>query len=626
MGFTAKKGIFNTRYFGTDRGDLGFFPDSPKNAPKKEGKIRIFGRGGNDNMILTGGYVYRLRGGSGNDIVTIPDSSTLYRSRISLDWGHDKATLNDVWRTTIKGRDGNDTIVTGVLQDRSVLNGNSDHDYLEVSGLKRRSRLYGGGGNDKLFISGDAWNSITNGNVGDDIITLRDGLYNQGHIINGNKGNDTIIVQRISRFDDSKIHGGRGSDLINASISVEGIRAWGDEGNDTLRGGSGNDYLSGGDNADAIHGGLGNDILEGGSGDDTFTFASTAEATGDTLDGGESSEGIGDTVIITGNLSLVGIVNSTLGLSGKIENVKVNGAFQTTFLGSQLTNQTINFNDNGSGNAHLDINVDSADAVDFTRLTFNAISGTAFSSGNDVVDIVMTNAAANANITGTSISDTIQGNNGNDTLNGGAGNDTLNGGAGNDTFAGGLGIDNIDMGNNVDQLNTSPNNLSANRDIITNFTVNTDILGLSAGLTTDDTAIGAQATTERETAAAANEPGSAYDLGALTTANTNSLDFVTLSLTTQTNRELNSIDANTLDGTKLLGVLVNAGAGNSASGIKMDNAGDSLYIATTNAGGDGFLYLADSGADDLATASEISLVGYFIGSDLSQLNSAVVIA
>jgi hypothetical protein len=53
----------------------------------------------------------------------------------------------------------------------------------------------------------------------------------------------------------------------------------------------------------------------------------------------------------------------------------------------------------------------------------------------------------------------------------------------------------------------------------------------------------------------------------------------------------------------------------------MDNVGDSLYLAAYQ-GGTGYLYIANAGADNIATADEITLVGTFTATALNTVVAA----
>lgn len=94
--------------------------------------------------------------------------------------------------------------------------------------------------------------------------------------------------------------GDSGNDLMDASsLSAIGISLNGDDGLDSLFGGSASDLLSGGNDADTIHGGLGNDVLNGGDGADLIfgeypdadDRTTSAESLGrDTIDAGDGND------------------------------------------------------------------------------------------------------------------------------------------------------------------------------------------------------------------------------------------------------------------------------------------------------------------------------------------------
>ena len=78
-------------------------------------------------------------------------------------------------------------------------------------------------------------------------------------------------------------HGGLGNDQIDASAVNIPVELWGDEGNDTLTGGSVADLLHGGAGNDTIQGGTGPDQIFGDDGDDTLQGGDDNDA----IDGGE---------------------------------------------------------------------------------------------------------------------------------------------------------------------------------------------------------------------------------------------------------------------------------------------------------------------------------------------------
>ena len=101
----------------------------------------------------------------------------------------------------------------------------------------------------------------------------------------------------------------------------------------------------------------------------------------------------------------------------------------------------------------------------------------------------------NFSITGTAGADTITSGDGADTILGGTGADSIVAGGGNDVVTGGAGIDTINIGTGTAH---HPTATAANRDVVTGFTVGTDVLGLVAALTSDSTDAGDAAVVEAE--------------------------------------------------------------------------------------------------------------------------------
>jgi Ca2+-binding RTX toxin-like protein len=82
-------------------------------------------------------------------------------------------------------------------------------------------------------------------------------------------------------------HGYDGNDTFENDTAIPAT-AFGDNGNDVLRGGAGNDYLNGGPGDDSLDGRGGDDTLFGGTGNDTYPglfIALETEASGWRLKG-----------------------------------------------------------------------------------------------------------------------------------------------------------------------------------------------------------------------------------------------------------------------------------------------------------------------------------------------------
>ena len=86
-------------------------------------------------------------------------------------------------------------------------------------------------------------------------------------MVAGGQANDTIVLTNVSTW----ANGDDGDDSITGGTAVDYLL--GGNGNDTLRGGGGVDTLLGGNGNDLLIGGLLNDILTGGAGADAFRWS-----------------------------------------------------------------------------------------------------------------------------------------------------------------------------------------------------------------------------------------------------------------------------------------------------------------------------------------------------------------
>lgn len=151
--------------------------------------------------------------------------------------------------------------------------------------------VQGGNGNDT--ISGPS-NSQLTGGKGDDLIEVS-GTAGFAH---GGEGNDTLISSGAT------LRGGDGDDVL--ILNGPG-QAFGEAGNDSIRGSSGADTLYGGSVNDTIDGGQGDDIIYGGTGRNVLMGGignDTIHAEGqDTVSGGPGTDtfviGRGAQVLIT---------------------------------------------------------------------------------------------------------------------------------------------------------------------------------------------------------------------------------------------------------------------------------------------------------------------------------------
>ncbi len=240
---------------------------------------------------------------------------------------------------------------------------------------------------------------------------------------------DSTTVLTPTGGDDSLV-GTDGDDTINAlagNDTVDGLN-----GNDSLLGAGGDDSLLGKDGKDTLVGADGKDILNGGNDNDSLNGGNNE----DYLSGGN---GLDTLQGASGNDTLLGGADNDI-LFGYTFNDSLDGGSGDDSLIALGGNDTL-FGDVGN---------------DFLR----GQAGDDWLSGGDGNDFMLAD-------------------NGNDYLEGSDGRDTLGGGGNDDTLLGGLGIDIIygNAGVNTFVLDTSLSN--DDRDIIRDFTLGTDALGVS---------------------------------------------------------------------------------------------------------------------------------------------------
>ncbi|MEG5018373.1 Ig-like domain-containing protein [Microcoleus sp. B4-C2] len=215
-----------------------------------------------------------------------------------------------------------------------------------------------------------------------------------------------------------------GSDAANIFEGKSGDdNLYGGADNDIINGNQGNDFIAGGKDEDTLYGDEGSDIVLGESGNDLI-FGGKGN---DFLHGREGID------IIYGNK------DDDFIDGGKDNDTLYGGKGNDILLGSQ-------------GDDNL-----------FGQLGSDTICG---GEGNDLIN-------------GNEGADILGGCAGNDTLFGGADNDTLTGGKGNDLLDGGMGNDSLigGSGNDIFALKAGEG-----FDIIADFTLGQDLIGLSGGL------------------------------------------------------------------------------------------------------------------------------------------------
>jgi hypothetical protein len=211
---------------------------------------------------------------------------------------------------------------------------------------------------------------------------------------------------------------------------------------------SGDDNLYGGSSYDILKGNKGNDFITGGNGDDLLL-------------GEENND------IILGDLGedLIWGGKGNDSLNGGEGNDLIQGDENNDFIDGDMDNDTL------KGGKGEDIMLGSqGDDYLFGNQGSDTICG---GEGNDF-------------ISGDEAADILGGCEGNDTLYGGESNDSLTGGQGDDILYGELGNDSLTggSGNDIFVLNSGQG-----FDVIADFTVGQDLIGLSGGLSFDQLAI-----------------------------------------------------------------------------------------------------------------------------------------
>lgn len=245
----------------------------------------------NDNITVSNiaGFVsgYTLKGGAGEDTF-ITNTTTLASSFLNGNQGNDNfagiGAFNgtSLTSTTLQGGQGNDTITLAGTVASSIVNGNMDDDTITTAGASNSS-IYGGQGKDTINVIGTFVLSEINGDKDGDTINVGTALatrINQSTILGGDAGDTINLGVGISSFTDSSVYGGAGGDTLAATAATVAVKLYGEDGDDTITGGTGNDTVSGGIGNDTVSGGNGNDTITGGVGADLLTGSAAARVAG----------------------------------------------------------------------------------------------------------------------------------------------------------------------------------------------------------------------------------------------------------------------------------------------------------------------------------------------------------
>ena len=204
---------------------------------------------------------------------------------------------------------------------------------------------------------------------------------------------------------------------------------------------AGDDNLYGGDSSDILNGNKGKDFISGGNGEDILL----GEANNDIILGN-----LGEDIIWGGK--------GKDSLSGGEGNDQILGEENNDFIDGDMDNDTLK-----GGNGDDIVLGSQGDDYLFGNQGSDTICG---GEGNDL-------------ISGDEAADILGGCEGNDTLYGGGNNDSLTGGQGDDILYGEWGNDSLTGGSGNDIFVLNP---GQGFDVIADFTIGQDLMGLSGGL------------------------------------------------------------------------------------------------------------------------------------------------
>lgn len=330
---------------------------------------RVDAGGGNDKIDIAGAIGVDIDAGDGDDFIKI-EGHRLYKSTIKGGTGDDSITITSlVANSVISGDEGNDTITI----NQGV---NKDSLLTSLSGVTN-SYISGGDGDDIItFNTGIGYSTVDGGN-GDDVITTKPGLLGSvfSSQIFGGAGNDQIDV---SFLNSSIINGGDGDDSINVDIIFQASTINGDAGDDSISIGSILLYgseINGGDGDDAIS--IESDLnfnpdspripwrgsylfvnsyadsttISGGSGNDTITVG---RSHGSKISGGDGD----DTITVSDAFS------SIIDGGGGNDRINVENAQRAEILGGDgddtITVENAYHSGIGGGDGDDDLKVDTA--------------------------------------------------------------------------------------------------------------------------------------------------------------------------------------------------------------------------------------------------------------------------
>lgn len=281
-----------------------------------------------------------LRGGSGEDTFTILPTGSVVRIEggTGRDW-MDYSAFGTSVSVNLKGQSGTGV---GSLLGITAVRGGSGSDRLTGNG---GSELLIGGDGDDTLDGGEGSDTLTGG-LGQDVLIggmaldcvaeTRDSdmtLTNSSLAFDGVPEDTLINVEKVC------LTGGSSANVIDASAFSGAIVLVGDEGDDTLIGGTGADSLDGGAGDDLLIGQGGNDTLSGGAGDDVLDDTPASAS----LNGGLGADTLrvtGSFAMTTNNLKVVVEIETLEGTSANDSLIGTpnSDVFQLTSPGAMMLN------------------------------------------------------------------------------------------------------------------------------------------------------------------------------------------------------------------------------------------------------------------------------------------------
>ncbi|EKV00460.1 Ca2+-binding protein, RTX toxin [Leptolyngbya sp. PCC 7375] len=416
---------------------------------------RLLGLSGND-LIRGDAGADQMNGGAGIDILEYGNSNArviVNLSNNSARGGHAQGDIIANFER-IHGSRFNDILIGSA--GNNVLLGRGSND--QLLGLSGNDLIRGDAGND--LIRGDAGADQMNGGAGID--TLEYGNSNARVIVNlsnnsarGGHAQGDIIAN----FE--RIHGSRFNDILI-----------GNAGNNVLLGGGSNDQLLGLSGNDLIRGDAGADQMNGGAGIDTLEYGNSNARVIVNLSNNSARGGHAQGDIITNFERIHGSRFNDILIGSAGNNVLLGLGGNDRLLG--LSGNDLIRGDAGADQMNGGAGIDTLEYGNSNARVIVNLSNNSARGGHAQGDII----ANFERIHGSRFNDILIGNAGNNVLLGGGSNDQLLGLSGNDLIRGDAGNDTVTGGNGNDIFQFLNPNLGT--DIITDFTINQDIIQVSA--------------------------------------------------------------------------------------------------------------------------------------------------